>query len=198
MNLEDRVAKLERGYRRWRGASLALGSVLVLGVVMGQAGVGRVPELVRTRKLEVVDSQGAAVVTLDTTPRGGRVLMMNSDGHLLMEASAGSLDIYNSEGQKLVRLSATKNGEGLMATYNRRGEGVVAVGVTKDGEGALTTYNGAGQKLVSLSATDQGGAVSVWNSTGQAVSTIRADEQGQGEVGAWNRQGKGRTLTPGQ
>jgi len=198
MTIEQRLDQLAAANRRWRFLAGVLGLMVASGLLMAQTGAGRVPEVVRTRKLEVVNAQGVAVVTLDAWERGGRILAMSNDGHLLFEAAAGSVNIYNFKGQKLVRLSATKDGEGLMATYNHNGEGVVAVGATKDGEGAFTTYNGAGQKLVSLSATDGGGAISVWNQTGQAIATMRTDGEGRGEVGAWNTEGQGRTLTPGR
>ena len=195
-NIESRLEKLERANRRWRFLALAVSIVTVSGLMMAQVGPNPVAGVVRTKRLEVVNNFGVPVVTLDASDRGGQIQMMTGDGQLLLEALAGSLDVFNVEGQKLVRLSATKDGEGMLATYNHNGEGVVAIGATKDGEGAVTTYNGSGQKLVSISATDDGGAVSVWNTDGQAVSTIRTDENGNGEVGAWDVSGKGRTLTP--
>lgn len=198
MTIEQRLEALARSNRRWRMAACLMGLLTMAGLLMAQSGAVMVPELLRTRKLEVLNEQGVAVVTLEAGPRGGLITTTNGQGGLLLETEAGSFNIYNGQGQKLVRLSATKDGQGLVATYNHRGEGVVAMGSTKDGEGAFTTYNGSGQKLVSLSATDTGGALSVWSASGQAVSTIRADEQGSGEVGAWNSDGKGRTLTPGQ
>jgi|TARA_B110000116_G_scaffold9916_1_gene8242 hypothetical protein len=40
--------------------------------------------------------------------------------------------------------------------------------------------------------------VQVFNKTGEGIATMKADEYGNGVVGAWNRKGKGRTLKPGQ
>lgn len=48
--------------------------------------------------------------------------------------------------------------------------------------------------------TDQelgGGKFSILNKTGDKIVTMSADEDGNGVVGAWNRQGKGRTLESG-
>ena len=44
---------------------------------------------------------------------------------------------------------------------------------------------------------DTGGLLTVANKTEEKIVTIRADEYGNGVVGAWNRKGEGRTLTPG-
>jgi hypothetical protein len=41
-----------------------------------------------------------------------------------------------------------------------------------------------------------GGAIAVYNKTGDAVVQAVADEYGMGYVGAFDRQGEGRTLTP--
>ena len=49
-----------------------------------------------------------------------------------------------------------------------------------------------------LSSTPNGGLVQVFNKTGEGIATMKADEYGNGVVGAWNRKGKGRTLKPGQ
>ena len=197
MTIEDRFEQLARTNRRWRSTTLGLCLVAVTGLLMAQGGASHMPQVVQVRRLELVNKKGIPVITLESDERGGRIVTSSDQGQLLFETAAGELSIYNGQGQKLARLSATKDGQGMLATYNHDGEGVIALGATKDGKGAFTTYNGQGQKLVSLSATDQGGAISVWNNNGQAASTIRADERGNGEVGAWNHEGKGRKLTPG-
>jgi len=42
-----------------------------------------------------------------------------------------------------------------------------------------------------------GGAIAVKNKTSEEVCQIYADAYGNGYIGAFNRKGKGRTLTPG-
>ena len=197
MTIEERFEQLERVNRRWRTVALSLGLVIGAGLIMAQGGANHVADVIQIKRLEVINKKGVAVVTLESDQRGGRILTTTTDGNLLFETGGGEISLYNGQGQKLARLSATKNGEGMLATYNHNGEGVIALGATNDGKGAFTTYNGEGQKLVSISATDHGGAISVWSGAGQAVSTIRTNENGEGEVGAWNQDGKGQKLTPG-
>ncbi len=198
MTMEQRFEQLARSNRRWRSVALGICLVAASGLLMAQGRVGAAPGVVQARRVEVINKKGVPVVILDAEERGGRIVTTSAQGDLYFETAAGAINIYNGRGQKLARLSATKDGQGMLATYNHNGEGVVALGATKDGKGAFTTYNGQGQKLVSLSANDSGGAVSVWNNTGQAISTMRADDRGYGEVGAWNHDGTGRKLTPGE
>ena len=42
-----------------------------------------------------------------------------------------------------------------------------------------------------------GGLINVYNKTGEIIAEMGADEYGNGEVGAYNRKGMGRTLKPG-
>ena len=197
MTIEERLDHLEKANRRWRTFAVSLSLVLAMGLFMAQGPGQIIPDVIRAKKIEVIGKNGSPVVSLSSWDRGGRIHAMTNSGKMLFESTAGEISVYNSNGQKLVKLSATKEGEGLLATYNHKGEGVVAIGATKEGEGALATYNGDGQKLVTITAADNGGAISVWNTTGEAICTARVDQDGNGEVGAWNRDGKGRTLTPG-
>jgi len=52
-------------------------------------------------------------------------------------------------------------------------------------------------KYLALNAGDDGGLIIVYNKTGEDGGLINADEYGNGVVGAYIRNGKGRTLQPG-
>ncbi len=58
----------------------------------------------------------------------------------------------------------------------------------KDGKG--------GVHALGLTESGGGGTVIVRNRTGEQVVQIHADEYGMGAVGVFDREGKGRTLTP--
>ena len=47
-------------------------------------------------------------------------------------------------------------------------------------------------ELVALTASPNGGYVAVNNKTGEEIISLQVDDYGNGEVGAWNRKGKGR------
>ena len=78
----------------------------------------------------------------------------------------------------------------------------VSLGVAGDGNGTVTTYetNGSelfGKILVDLTASPNGGLVEVFNTAGEDVVQMYADDYGNGVVGAYNRKGIGRTLESG-
>jgi hypothetical protein len=54
-----------------------------------------------------------------------------------------------------------------------------------------------GKILVDLTASPNGGLVEVFNTAGEDVVQMYADEYGNGVVGAYNRKGIGRTLESG-
>ena len=78
----------------------------------------------------------------------------------------------------------------------------VSLGVAGDGNGTVTTYetNGSelfGEIIVDLTASPNGGLVEVFNTAGEDVVQMYADDYGNGVVGAYNRKGDRRTLEPG-
>ena len=48
------------------------------------------------------------------------------------------------------------------------------------------------KKAVHIGIDESGGRIAVGNKTGETIVTLSADDYGNGEVGAWNRKGKGR------
>ena len=58
----------------------------------------------------------------------------------------------------------------------------------------LEVYNTSGEKTAWISNSNDGGLLGIKNKTGEGIIQLRADEYGNGIVGAYNRQGKGRTL----
>jgi hypothetical protein len=84
---------------------------------------------------------------------------------------------------------------GLSVVNIETGKPLITLGGTDSG-GTVTTYSSSGEGLLELGGTDSGGAIYIYNKMGEGIVTLKADENGNGEVGAWNRNGKGRTLVP--
>ena len=65
-------------------------------------------------------------------------------------------------------------------------------------QGSITTYQPNSKELVDPTSNDNGGGVVVDNKSGEVIVNLYADDYGNGVVGAYNRKGRGRTLTPEQ
>lgn len=200
MTIEQRLAAVERQLRFHR--LVIAGLLVALVALVGYGATEGVPDVIRARSFEVVNPEGQAVIAARADKDGGGLWLYNVEGQLVVVAHAGKdgggvLALYNAEGQSGVGAAALKDGGGL-ALYNAKGQqGVVAdAGVIG---GRLTLYNADEKETVILRSRallGGGGAVVVKNKTGEEVVQAKADEYGMGYIGAFDRQGKGRTLTP--
>ena len=70
--------------------------------------------------------------------------------------------------------------------------GVIITGGMVSGNDFSVT-NSSGQELIYAGSSKSGnGLLSINNKTGETVVSLDVDNYGNGEVGAWNRKGKGR------
>ena len=69
MTAERRLARLERQNRWMRAALLALVMAGAGALIMGQAGSGDVPDLIRAKKFQVVDDSGSPLIALPKPKR---------------------------------------------------------------------------------------------------------------------------------
>lgn len=131
MTTEERLAKLEKGVRVWRGATLGMG-ILTLAVA-GFVGFQFVSstKTLRSQRFEVVDSNGTVVTTLYSSARGGVI------------------DTRSSHGRPLFTVTTAENGDGVLDTFNAKGEGMVSLGTTPTG-GSLRVFNNLGKEVVGM------------------------------------------------
>ena len=121
--------------------------------------------------------------------RGKNAVVITSDTE-----GDGTLTTFRRSGMELVHISATVDGKGTVTTYGKQGRKLVELNATVEEDGMITTYKSTGKKLVDLGATVDGGAIFMFNKTGEGIITLQPDEYGNGQVGVWNRKGKGRVF----
>ena len=145
-----------------------------------------------------VNEKDDAVLILGESKAGNGFVQTRNNNHNLVSLGGtenGVIYVYNKDGKKSAELGTSLSGAGTVSVLGKDGEKLVTLGTTTEGDGTVTTHTKDGE-LVRLGANDAGGFIIVTNKTGEAIVTLMADEYGNGEVGAWNRKGKGRTLTP--
>lgn len=200
-------------------ASVAIGAI--------QESKPGTPEVLRARKFEVVANDGTPIVELgcedirlETTAKVFEFLGSDTQatcGYLNLKCTKGKgavrismlrtigaiVQLTNEAGEGLIRLGhGIVNCEGLVArnavsVMDEKGRSVVELRRTRTGGGITVLGQDESRVEVSQLATGNSGGVAVHNRTGETVVTLCADEYGNGLVGAWNREGKGRTLKPG-
>lgn len=214
MTVEDRLDRLEQSLRRWRTVTVSLVLIMVIGVTVAQT-KPEVPEkmkvkeieaetisakyivadgimvdlvtvrdMVRCRGLEVVDNEGTLAVRI-TALKGGFIEVSDPDGTATVVIAGVSL---GEDGTETVVISGGSLGEDEKGHLAHRG-GKIALFDKRS-----TVKSPAFLRLMN---TENGGTLSLSNKSGEVVVQLRADEYGNGVVGAYNRKGKGRTLKPG-
>ncbi len=148
--LAARTAVLETQNRRLRWG---LTMLLIMAGVAGMLGVAKpraVHELLRAKRIEVVDNHGVPLVVLEHGKHGGAVV------------------VRTAEGKPLCHLSGNGQGDGTIATFHshtRQGRALIA----GDENGGYISVMAAKGYFAGGIAVDEagGGAVSVNNAQGQ-------------------------------
>ena len=96
----------------------------------------------------------------------------------------------------MVSLGSNDGGNGVLSTQSSTGKQLIFAGSDVDGEGLLTVNSKAGKRRVHLGSSKSvdGFYIEGYNKTGEMVVRLKADDYGNGVVGAYNRKGYGRTL----
>ncbi len=155
-DLTNRLATLERSSRRHRLISGLLGCALLATIGIAATARQDVPEVLKTRRLEVLDAQGRLVLAADASERGGQ------------------LDIWNERGDNLVRIATNEfGGDWLM--WNANGTPVISAYATPAGSDFML-WRGDGTIALAAQATADGGRVDAHAASGAAFYNLAARE----------------------
>ena len=110
MQNEERIAVLELQYRTMKRIVLGVAWVISLNfaicslIIVGYfVSTTNVPDVIQTKKFEVLNDEGKTVVALATTKDGGVLRILNKDGKTVVgfgaDADGGYFDILNKDGK---------------------------------------------------------------------------------------------------
>jgi hypothetical protein len=149
VTVELRLERLEREVRTGRRRSGMLALALVVVATVG-ATTGPGPssgETIRSRRVEILDEHGRAVLRLDATPRGGRLQLIQAEGapalDLFVTEAGGRVAVYNAKGRFGLAAGNDQFG-GALTVASATGSVVTTVRVNEKGEGTLEAWNGHG------------------------------------------------------
>jgi hypothetical protein len=168
-------------------AGMTVGGLLVAtGIALGGATRGPdadTADLLRARKLEIVDDAGIVQLVVGTNERGGTV------------------SVRDRGGRTVLLLGAVEHGGMMVATSTRGRQAAVMAGATAAG-GAVQLFDAQGRRGVDLLVKDRGGELGLRSvdSTGngadaesrKAALHLRVDETGAGSVVAHDPAGSPR------
>lgn len=154
--LKHRLARLERGQRRFR--SFGLLAILGLGflAVMGQAGPGVVPEVIEAKRFVVKDSSGRNLAALGTDRDGAPLLVLtNRDGALgaTLEVTAArrpALTLYDRAGHSRAIMAVDSEGSPSLSLNDKTGAPRLGLAVATQGSGGLVLYGDKNTPRASL------------------------------------------------
>jgi hypothetical protein len=221
--IELRLAAVERQLRFHR--PVIAGLLVALVALVGYGAMEGVPDVIRAREFSVVnqqgidvlvaraDSDGAGVFTVSTKEGrtafgvavglggGGGLAVFNRDGRWIWQVGSdsggsGTLSLAGANGRPMFHVLAPTRGGGALSLYNNDGSAILQSFPNSNGGGSLGIDDSRGINGLHLGAAEDGGYLRISNRTGETVVSANADEYGMGYVGAFDREGKGRTLTP--
>lgn len=161
--LSRELSTERRRRRRLEKGVLALVLVAIGAGSIAASSLQATSDVVRTKRLEIVDESGRIVVLASAAKHGGRI------------------DLWDDAGTNSARLGGNGTG-GDLALWNRAGEQVVAA--FADGTaGRLEVNTKGGAVGIAISADDRGGLLTVSDGNGESVAEVRCGTDG-GEFAA--------------
>lgn len=155
---DDRLTKLEKSVRFWRWFSMGVGGMFLL-VTLGQGWLlYSSMQVLRTRKVEIVNAKGVAVEISADADGEGQVSIRNGKGdpRIVLGTSrknTGLIDIYGMHEERVAGLGGTASG-GMLVLFNSSGHRVVDVQALKNNCGAVMVHNFDGELRHSMSGED--------------------------------------------
>jgi hypothetical protein len=196
MNIEDRLAKLERENRRWRLAAISLAGILGLSIACSRqwdepaAGLGNqaparpsdeppIHDRLRVRTLEVVDDNGRTVGRWQCVGGLAGLDMWAGDNLVSLQASKkGASALFRGRDEETIVITG---GVGVSRRGQKDETPLVLLGVSDDSvSGLINVYDSTGTPRVSMQGGEKGTGVFVYNTFGRQVGTLQSDKSDEG------------------
>ena len=183
-----RLEKMERSLRRTRLGMAAAGAVAAVAVLAGwgasDAGTGYGPDVLKVRRLAVVNDEGQEFAVLAANRIGGGLLRIQDErGRKHIVAGAGSdggyLTTYHEDGHTLTTISVSDAGSGMILNYGTRDKPLVTIGASGEAgkeSGAISVNNWRDKRIVRFGSTTRAsGYVTVFDEWGNRLHNMGLD-----------------------
>lgn len=189
--IEAQLGRTQRSARRWRMTAICLATplaVLTLGAAMQASST---PDVLRARRLEIVDSQDRVIMLVSHDGVGGRIDLWNDTGVNTVRVGStpdgGDIVVFHSSLVPVCGISATAAG-GRVESLCAVGGGSAALDSSDIGSSVSISDSG-GSVAASLSNTAAGGLLETRTPSGVVAAAIGTGSAGGGFVQVSNGQG---------
>jgi hypothetical protein len=134
---------------------------LVLMAIAGYGATDGVPDVIRAKKFEVVDSRGEITGSIKAVNNGGSLTLYNTEGELVLSAQAhenGQFLLNNGDGSPSLHA-----GSGGLFIFNDRGNTSIQAG-----NGGLFIYDQRGKPCLAATGSESRGKLVLWNEAGKS------------------------------
>jgi hypothetical protein len=171
--------------------------------------LAQVQDVIQTRRLQIVNSAGHAVVDLAvSTADDGLIFVNSSQGKTIAYIGSSSttgnglVGVNTSEENNLISLGSSSDGDGYIDIRNRNeerllslrtsetdahlrvsktgGQDQVFLGGNTNGDGSLFLSNGAGARMISMWGGQISGNMLMYNSADKNIIRLGSDSDGKG------------------
>lgn len=158
MNVEATLIRLDKQVRLYRNLTIGLLILLLAALTYGAA--RPVSDVIRTRRIEVLDQQGDSRITLEASGANGLITINKRAGVLMLggrKILQFSPNLLASDMTSTVTITTSEDGSGLinLRAASRRSGATIGMGIFHTG-GGLISYNRHGDDTIHLGATDEG------------------------------------------
>ncbi|MDG2054874.1 MAG: hypothetical protein P8J86_09210 [Phycisphaerales bacterium] len=177
MTTDTRIESLETQVRTLKRMLLGVFGLVVVGVLLGWATPRTSPDVLRSKRLEILSDNGTPVVVLEASRVfdsvdqeghfAGKLILQNDDGKQNAslgpgDFGGGSLSINNKDSVTVVALGSSINNGGSAFVNNSTGKTSAAISSSPTGAGWLTVNSKDGNRVVALGVRQDGGNVITW------------------------------------
>ena len=202
--LDHRLRRLER--RLAVSARIQRGLVVLLLLQLGlaaRAGDPVVPDVLRTRALQVVDAEGKPVVLIASDRHGnGGLAVYDKRARPLIsleadQRGAGAINVMDPERPAVAAafLGVDPYGDGLAGVRSARNHGGASFGIGVHGSGEFALFNSSGRRVGMIGGDAQGAGMLRLCDPAQSPSVhLGRTEGGRGVVTVFDDTGQARVL----
>ena len=173
-SLEERLNQLETRVTRYRNFNILLCLLLVAVVTVAQADL---TDVIRAKKLEIVNDLGETVVELTSVANDGAMFIKEKKGGNRIYAGSstngkyGFIKLHNETGRPMLSFVAGET-NGYLSVQNDKGKQVVQLTGDENGDGSIWINSSEGKSRFHAGSSTSGSLINLYDKDGEPAALI--------------------------